>query len=371
MRILQVSGEFYDSCSGGVGSYIYYLTKELAKNNEVHILTSKRGDWKFNINNENFKIHIIDISEIPLYRMEIWGRRANFYLKNLNIKFDVILNHVPCSWSFGYYYTFNSPLINIIHSFGYVDSKIIQQYNKRNIKNSLKISSGNILISNKLLIQLVSIIKNKNYVVIPNGVEIKRYSFKSNYFPFPIEAKGKLIYTYVGRLSKTKGTDLLIEVINELNNERNDLYFALLGGGVKYKSYKNKVNNINNIFLPGYIQKNLEDYYVNSDIFILPSFYEGLPTVILEAMASGLPIITTDVSDMKNIIKKNGLVIPINDKNSMKDAILKLANMDKNKLKIMGDYSKEIIMKYDWGNIGLEINKYINNILKNVCVEKK
>jgi glycosyltransferase involved in cell wall biosynthesis len=103
--------------------------------------------------------------------------------------------------------------------------------------------------------------------------------------------------------------------------------------------------------------------YQNATLFIFPSYHEGLPGVLLEAMSCGLPIIATDVRGNRDLIshKENGLLIPIQDSKKMAETINILLENKKLREQLGKNARKTIVEKYTWNNV-------YNNYLK--CYEK-
>jgi glycosyltransferase involved in cell wall biosynthesis len=97
------------------------------------------------------------------------------------------------------------------------------------------------------------------------------------------------------------------------------------------------------VFFLGYWENALEVYRM-LDIFVLPSFSEGFPTVNLEAMAAGLPVITTDVGGAAEAVKDGdcGYVVPPRDANALAEAILRLSD-DVSLRSAMGSRAKSIV----------------------------
>ena len=123
--------------------------------------------------------------------------------------------------------------------------------------------------------------------VIYNGVFIPEYTK-------PRDAiKGQVRIVYVGRLEREKGIEEALDVIKQLSS-RYSIVFNIAGTGVLYQDIKQEIEReqIGNIHLLGQID-NVNELLLNSDIFILPSYYEAFPLSILEAMACGLPVLTT------------------------------------------------------------------------------
>ena len=106
------------------------------------------------------------------------------------------------------------------------------------------------------------------------------------------------------------------------------------------------------IFLPG-SQKNVMDLINGSALFVLTSNYEGFPNALLEAMAIGLPVISTNfyTGIAKELIKnENGIIVPVNDEQKLAKAIVRIMN-DKQLRKIMKKNNVKLCKKFDVNNI--------------------
>ena len=127
-------------------------------------------------------------------------------------------------------------------------------------------------------------------------------------------SKNKTVIT-VGRLIKQKGQWHLIRAFKEVVKELPDAKLIILGRGELQEYLKNviKINQLDkNVYLCGF-KENPYKYMQYSDIFVLPSLYEGMPNVILEAMACNLPIIATNCEGgNKEILGENQYGILIN-----------------------------------------------------------
>ncbi len=142
----------------------------------------------------------------------------------------------------------------------------------------------------------------KNVVVIGNPVEIPEY------FEYQNESNN-IELLFLGKICDNKGLFDLIEYLRSNKYFLNNQIQLLIGGNGEVDRLKLLLKDkklINNIQYCGWVQ---EDYKVqllsNCDIYILPSYFEGLPVSILEAMAFGKPIIATSVGGVPSIVKNN------------------------------------------------------------------
>ncbi len=100
----------------------------------------------------------------------------------------------------------------------------------------------------------------------------------------------------------------------------------------------------------------MQQLYAEHDIFIFPSLMEGLPSVLLEAMAGGMPVITTETCGMPDVVEDgfNGLLIPPADARALEEAILRLANSEELRRKL-GNAARDTTERLTWENAALRL----------------
>ncbi|WP_170075522.1 glycosyltransferase family 4 protein [Paraclostridium dentum] len=158
----------------------------------------------------------------------------------------------------------------------------------------------------------------KNSIIIPNPVSVKVRH---------IESDSKKIVA-VGRLEEQKNHSLLIDVFKNLSLKYPEYKLYIFGeGSLKSKLIK-KVKNLNLencVIFPGN-KKNIHENIVDAEVFVLSSNYEGLSNALLEAMAMGIPCISTNCAGSNEIIidEKNGLLVPIKSEKDLENAIERL-----------------------------------------------
>jgi glycosyltransferase involved in cell wall biosynthesis len=178
-----------------------------------------------------------------------------------------------------------------------------------------------------------NIVKESKCKVIPNPVIPDNVNFLMNkkvsheWFDDP---NIKTIIN-VGRLSQQKNQKLLINAFEKSLKINNSLRLIIIGVG---KEYKNLINLVKALEIDEYVQildfkQNIYPYYKNSDLFVLSSLYEGFGNVIVEAMASAIPVICTDCSGGPSFILRNGKfgdLIPLDDPKTLSNLIIKRIN---------------------------------------------
>jgi len=170
-----------------------------------------------------------------------------------------------------------------------------------------------------------------------------------------IGIEGDIILS-VGRLMPWKGFDTLIEIMPDLLKENPNFYLVIVGEGPEKENLKNQISHLkleNRVKLVGGVDHSqMHLYFRAADLFALNTGYEGLSHVILEAMQAGLPIITTNVGGNPELIEngKNGILIDYNNKEQLKEAILRLIG-DRDSQEKFKQNSKEMLNMFTWQNI--------------------
>jgi len=208
----------------------------------------------------------------------------------------------------------------------------------------------------------------KKTMVIHNAVEVNRFTHKNNNVIKELIGLGDdtILIGTVGNFSISKNFDMFIELSNKLKDSKYKTHFVAIGIGPRKKLYEKIINSKNlssHISLIGR-REDLNNIFCELDIFVLSSVQEGMPNVILEAMASKVIVISTSVDGCKEIITDsvNGFLVKSNDVESMVHKIsFILENPDKVKKMIYNAYSdinykytvKKMINKYDYYYRGL------------------
>lgn len=176
-----------------------------------------------------------------------------------------------------------------------------------------------------------------------NPVDVKKfYTDRTNV------SDGDTIFISVARLMKQKNHTLLINAFADALKVVNVIQLWLVGDGELRQELENQVKQLgidDKVYFIGNVS-NVRDYLADSDVFIMSSDYEGLPLSVLEAMASELPIISTNVGGLADIVTNNGILVPPKDRKALTDAIVELAT-NKEKRCRFGKYSYENSKKYD------------------------
>ncbi len=285
---------------GGAESFVYNLLDSLG--NEYHIdfcLQSR-------LNTNTKLISLIEESGGNIYyipefnkHLILSGKRLKKLLKaneydHIHIHLNSLINFSPivvgCKCGIN----------TIVHSHntenasGGAFGKIIHKFNRRRLKNKNVVclacgeEAGEWMFA------------DKKFFIIPNGINSEAFAYSE-------EARGRIrkLYSFnnndivlghVGRFSLQKNHKFLIDQFEKAMTLNPNLKLLLVGDGETKKSLESLVLQkqlTNSIYFAG-SQTNIADYYSAFDALVFPSLYEGLPFALIEAQASGLPIVASD-----------------------------------------------------------------------------
>lgn len=235
---------------------------------------------------------------------------------------------------------------DVIHLHGSEFQKWYNESNsstKKKIRNLLAESSAFIVLGDKWNKAVKEIEPATRTVVVSNTVHIPDYITSWDGDTFQI--------LFLGVLIKRKGVADLIQAISLLKKEGrlNNLKFIIAGSGSEEDNLKQQASKLEVehwIEFAGWTDgKAKERYLKESQALVLPSYNEGLPIAVLEAISYGLPVIATDVGDMAAAVREgeNGFLIKPGDVSALADKIKKITE-DKGRYTQMSAKSKEIAL---------------------------
>jgi len=206
--------------------------------------------------------------------------------------------------------------------------------------------------------------------VIPNGMDAILYNkVKNNQFKKKYNIQEKNLVLFFGRLNPTKGPEKLALTAIEISKKRKDIAFIWVGPDEgKASEVQQLIKGWKNMKYLGpiYGKKNIAEMYQASDIYILPSYREGLPLTLFEAMASGLPIIASPVNGVPFEMSSpdNGFFSNYGDIEGLKKNILKLIDNPTLRKKISQNNIKKA-RQYNWDLLAERYMEEYYNLLKN------
>jgi glycosyltransferase involved in cell wall biosynthesis len=176
------------------------------------------------------------------------------------------------------------------------------------------------------------------------------------------------IFLFLGYIIKNKGIWLLLEVLKEHKYEINrNAVFHIAGNGeterLKKLIREYELNDV--VKYIGWISGDNKHLQLsNSDIYILPSYNEGLPISILEAMSYALPVLSTSVGGIPEIVlKENGILFNPGNKDELWEAIKFFIDADNNTINKMGEASLQLVKPHLPNAVFQSLNELYNSLL--------
>jgi glycosyltransferase involved in cell wall biosynthesis len=197
---------------------------------------------------------------------------------------------------------------------------------------------------------------NRKTILLPNAID-------TNFFSKKEQNRGSLqkTITFVGRLIKAKGVQDLLAAAKGLSGAR-----LLIVGSGPYEHQLRKMTGANVHFLGEKDKFGVRTALSKTDIFVNPSYSEGLPTSVLEAGAMGVPVIATDVGGTREILENraNGLLIEPKNIKSLQRAIAELL-IDKEKRRRFGRaLQKKVRREFDWNVTVKQMQKELDGMTR-------
>jgi glycosyltransferase involved in cell wall biosynthesis len=210
-------------------------------------------------------------------------------------------------------------------------------------------------------------IKEEKIIVISNGIDLNRFSNITYDFKKKFDLQNKFTVLYVGQIIELKGLIYLLKAIKILKDQ-NIICSLIIATYTKHHKIMDDAKSIGiekdvKVFLD-LKEEDLISAYRGCDVFVLPSLNESFPTVLLEAMGSQKPVITTNIGGIPELIKNefNGILIEPKNPNAIAEKILKIYLDHQMKEKLSQNGYTDVITKYSWKVIIKKIIKQYENL---------
>jgi glycosyltransferase involved in cell wall biosynthesis len=151
---------------------------------------------------------------------------------------------------------------------------------------------------------------------------------------------------FVGRLANVKGVPVLLKALSAISKDRPELTLSIAGDGPDRAGLEAQAKQLGiaqNVKFLGYqSQSQVRELLQQTDVFVLPSFAEGVPVVLMEAMAAGVPVVTTRIAGVPELVDDgvSGILTPPGDEVALGSAIATLLD-DPTRRATMGEAGRE------------------------------
>ena len=376
MKVLFFNYE-YPPLGGGAANATAYILEEYSKipDLSVDLITSSiDNEYHLEKVGNNISIHKLPIGKNKNnlhYQSQkellTYAWKAYFFAKKLIKKNKYDLSHsfftVPCGFvSFLIKKEYNIPYVVSLRGSdvpGYSDRfvflyKIIKPLIKLIWKNSFAV-----IANSEGLKELAQKTNPKQVVgIIYNGIDIENFKPKPEARP----VNNFIITLGASRVTERKGIDYLIKALANLVPQYSQLLLRVMGEGDARESLEKLAKDLElekNIEFIGRIpRENTAPYYQEASIFVLPSFNEGMSNAMLEALASGLPLIATNTGGTSELVEEgvNGFIVKMKDSQDLADKI-EILMKDEDLRKRMGENSRKKAEDMSWEKVAEEYTK--------------
>ena len=196
------------------------------------------------------------------------------------------------------------------------------------------------------------------FKVVHCGLSIAKYAFR------PPKEKIKRLFC-AARLSPEKGLTFAIEALRILLDKGYDLELRLAGGGpskTHLEALTNQLGVADRVHFLGFLT---EDEVISelqtSDLFVLPSFVEGVPVSAMEAMAVGVPVIATNIAGTSELIEdgKTGILIRPSDSQALAEAVVRMIEDYEFRLNAAEQARRKVVDEFDIDKETAKLNQYL------------
>lgn len=386
MRIALLTDGISPYVIGGMQRHSFYLAKYFAKN-KVYVDLFHFNQSSLNIEQldcfeeeekkyiNSFVIPFPKPGRLPghyIYESYIYSKKIFDIIKTTLNQYDFIyakgfsgwkliqeknkgLQCPPIGTNFHGYEMFQEPANKISSKSKKI---IINYFTQKILDNSDYVFSYGGMITD-ILIEVANVSKKK-IIEIPSAIENK-------WLLNEVKQKNPIPnFLFIGRFDERKGLKELNSVLsNLLKNKELEFKFQFIGPIInEAKIFHAKIEYLGEIRDDSNIKKNLE----KSDVIVCPSYSEGMPNVIMEAMANKMAVIASDVGAVNLLVnEQNGVLISPKKTDELKAAILHYIKLDKVKLFEQQNNSYEIIKtKFLWDEIILTTISKIKKVSENI-----
>lgn len=197
-------------------------------------------------------------------------------------------------------------------------------------------------------------VEKSKIAIIPSGVDSARFNpecpevkEKASRLKEKLNIGDEIIIGYVGRLYPAKGLTYLFSAVKEIADKHPRIALLIIGDGAQRYELETMAKDLKIKTIFAGWQHDVLPYYSLMDIFVLPSLFEGLPNVILEAMAMKKAVVATRVGGNPDVLSNgvNGFLVPVRDVSQLAVALEKLIEDDELRIR-MGAVNRQKVEKH-------------------------
>ena len=365
MKILRVASDLYPAFVGGLALHVHELSEMQGKNgNTVTVYTSV---WnKEPLSETRTGYEVVRFRGFSILRNSITPGLLLKLFRNAK-EYDVVHAHSQL-----YFSTLLCAIVKrllkfpfVITNHGIISSTVPFWIHKLYMPTigRFVLRSADCIISytpedSRMLLEYGA--KPSTLAIIHNGIKVERFLNQNK------TIKKKQIL-WIGKHVPGKGGEFMIDGFAEFSKSHPEYNLLMVGSGPLKKDILSQIEVLHlseKIELVNFIpNEKLAAVYLESEIFVLSSLSEGVPKVLLEAMVSGIPVVSTAIPHLLPIIDGCGISIPFSDAKSISSALCHLVSNPE----LMKEYGengrRKITQCYDWEDTVNQTTKLLENIV--------
>ena len=208
--------------------------------------------------------------------------------------------------------------------------------------------------------------------VIPSGIDSQHFDperlevgEKANFLRNQLEIGDSVVLGFVGRLVPAKGLEVFFSAVKQIQDEHQNITILIIGDGALRKNLEARANKLKvRTIFTGW-KHDTPPYYALMDIFVLPSFYEGLANVLLEAMAMKKAVVATKVGGNPDVILngENGFLVPAGNSKQMASALEQLIEDDNLRVRVGISNRQKIEKHFSWATTVERIERVYSELI--------
>ncbi len=370
LKMLRIAMTYPRDNAPGIGLHAYYYS--MYSDYEEMILTIKR-DGVMPDNREGVRVIEIEAENIQLgkyndrvrkravcFIKKIWGqyiflRKSKRYIDGFKPDIVHVFSPIPVLCGIYARRKFHSKIVMSLHG-----SDTLRMEKVKFLAKLLSIPDAVVTVGGKEELKLPDVKMKTPITYIGNGVDLN--VFKN----YSLERRKQFIH--VANLRWQKGQRYLIEGFAQFQKNHRDYKLVIIGDGEEKENLKELCKEKNLLdavrFLGTCGREEIAGELNLSQAFVLTSVTEGFPKVIIEAMATGTPVISSDVGNIKNVVCDSGIIFPPKNSKEVCKAMEKI--VDFTEWEICSKRAERYAQQYSWSAVVGRLSKVYKSLLEDI-----
>ncbi len=373
-----------------------YLTKLLPDNFETRLIggpnEESEADSLFILESIGVKGEIIGEMRRSIHPLNDW--RAFLRLRKIikEYKPDIVHTHASKAGTLGRIAALLSGVPVIVHTYhGHVFHSYfspLKTFVFKSIERFLARKSNAIIVISELqkkeLCQQFKIVPEKKAHIIPLGFDLHRFSIDQETKRVLFRQQhditnDEILVVIVGRLAPIKNHTMFLRIVRKINDlqPENKIRFMIVGDGETRHDIEKEASNLGlsistpengqpraKVIFTSWIRE-VENVYAGADISVLTSLNEGTPVSLIESLAAGVPVVSTNVGGIADFVSdgEHGFLTDVNDESLFVQRILELSQNENLRIEMAQKGKKKVLSVFDFKRLVTDVANLYTNLL--------